>query len=168
MSQATTSPNITATNQTVSNVNSTMATTRTTTTLAGAAYQLQSSVVFVLISGTISTMLIRHRCWATSVAGHHSPSSTWVLLINEHRCPCDIPVISQKPHWEQTHSLHLLCLHRPLKSSRKLFVLEEWKWSSFSFTEIIDVCSSVLYTAYKILPKFGYILREKPVFILFS
>ncbi|KAF4079483.1 hypothetical protein AMELA_G00178590 [Ameiurus melas] len=62
VSQSTMSPNITAANQTVSNVNSTAATTRTATTLAGTAYQLQSSVVFVLISGTISTMLIRHRC----------------------------------------------------------------------------------------------------------
>ncbi|KAG7320159.1 hypothetical protein KOW79_016012 [Hemibagrus wyckioides] len=62
VSQSTLSPNMTAANHTVSHVNSTMATNRTTTTPAGAAYQLQSSSVFVLISGTISTILIHHRC----------------------------------------------------------------------------------------------------------
>lgn len=63
VSQFTSSPNMTVANYTASNVNSTMAAPRTTTAPAGAAYQLQSSSVFVLISGSILTLLIHHRCW---------------------------------------------------------------------------------------------------------
>ncbi|KAL7827762.1 hypothetical protein AOLI_G00309140 [Acnodon oligacanthus] len=71
VSQTTSSANSTMSpmsNQTVNTNNGTMATStyvgpmNTTTAPAGTAYQLQSSALFVVISGTIATMLVHYCC----------------------------------------------------------------------------------------------------------